>query len=574
MTRHSTQSHLRFDTAFFVVVLGSLISPMHVYGGNPDIRIFDVRVGSYSDKTRIVFDLSEPASFSLEPQSEPNRIVLTLNNTQINNQITTQPMATPVDHIEVARTAEGDVRYTFVLDRAVQSELFALKPYQERGDRLVLDLYNTAETAAKSPASPQSPEAPATAKTSAKVPLSAKTHSASTRRAANKDASGLGDYYGEWTGYFSLDTRLFAQKPAYSDQDNQNVSLAVQPEYFARWANGSQRMSFIPFYRYDANDSKRTHTDIRELYWQIDYQRISVKAGIDVVFWGVAESQHLVDIINQTDLVENLDGEEKLGQPMLNLDYMSDLGTWQLYLLPYFRDRTFPGRHGRLRNDPPVDMGGAIYESSDKQKHVDFALRWSRAIGDWDIGVGHFSGTSREAALFPSDAKPRPYLVPFYPQIDQTSLDAQATKGAWLWKLEAIYNQNNFNNYYAYVAGFEFTQFGIAQSASDLGWLIEYHYDERGDLSTDELIPTALASDIYLGMRWTGNDVAGTRLLAGLLIDTGTQSTFANLEYNRRLGELWTIGVEARVLTNIDKQDLFYPIRKDDYIGIQFTRYY
>ncbi len=111
---------------------------------------------------------------------------------------------------------------------------------------------------------------------------------------------------------------------------------------------------FIPFYRYDANDAKRTRGDIRELYWQMDYRELSFKAGIDVVFWGVAESQHLVDIINQTDLVEDIDGEEKLGQPMVNLDYMTDLGTWQFYLLPYFRERTFPGEQGRLRTDPPV----------------------------------------------------------------------------------------------------------------------------------------------------------------------------------------------------------------------------
>ncbi len=174
--------------------------------------------------------------------------------------------------------------------------------------------------------------------------------------------------------------------------------------------------------------------------------------------------------------------------------------------------------------------------------HLDLALRWSKSIGDWDIGLAHFSGTSREAALFPSNARPKPRLAPFYPQIDQTSLDAQATRGAWLWKLESIYNQNNFNNYYAYVAGFEFTQFGIADSASDLGWLLEYHYSDRSDEPTEELIPTNLQNDLYLGMRWTGNDMPGTQLLFGVLVDKDSRSTFGNLEYSRRLGELWPWG--------------------------------
>ncbi|MEZ5504418.1 MAG: hypothetical protein R3E50_17790 [Halioglobus sp.] len=133
---------------------------------------------------------------------------------------------------------------------------------------------------------------------------------------------------------------------------------------------------------------------------------------------------------------------------------------------------------------------------------------------------------------------------------------------------------NDYNNYYAYVAGFEFTDFGFAHGNTDLGWLLEYHYDERGDQPGDELIPSALQNDLYLGVRWTLNDLASTRLLTGVVVDLDNQSTFGNVELSRRLGELWTLGLEARILTNIDHQDLFYPIRKDDYIGIEFTRYY
>ena len=44
-----------------------------------------------------------------------------------------------------------------------------------------------------------------------------------------------------------------------------------------------------------------------------------MRLGLRKVYWGVTESQHLVDVINQTEGVENLDGEDKLGQPMLNL---------------------------------------------------------------------------------------------------------------------------------------------------------------------------------------------------------------------------------------------------------------
>ena len=66
--------------------------------------------------------------------------------------------------------------------------------------------------------------------------------------------------------------------------------------------------------------------------------------GVKQIFWGVTEFNHLVDIINQTDLVENIDGEDKLGQPMAHLSLVRDWGILDFHLLTGFRERTFPGR--------------------------------------------------------------------------------------------------------------------------------------------------------------------------------------------------------------------------------------
>ncbi|MDA7657788.1 hypothetical protein N8737_03705, partial [Verrucomicrobia bacterium] len=102
-----------------------------------------------------------------------------------------------------------------------------------------------------------------------------------------------------------------------------------------------------PFGRYDGADSERSHVDLREFHIQRIADQWEWRVGVSKVFWGVTESQHLVDVINQTDLVENVDGEDKLGQPMVNLSWISDqAGVIDLFYLPYFRERTFPGRGG------------------------------------------------------------------------------------------------------------------------------------------------------------------------------------------------------------------------------------
>jgi hypothetical protein len=142
----------------------------------------------------------------------------------------------------------------------------------------------------------------------------------------------------------------------------------------------------------------------------------------------VTESRHLVDIINQTDLVENIDEEDKLGQPMLEVSTLQDFSEVRFYVLPGFRERTFPGRDGRFRGPFVVDTDNARYDSAAKDHRVDFAARYSNYFGDWDVGISIFNGTSREPRFLPSATPGR--LVPYYDVITQAGLDVQYTNDA------------------------------------------------------------------------------------------------------------------------------------------------
>lgn len=63
--------------------------------------------------------------------------------------------------------------------------------------------------------------------------------------------------------------------------------------------------------RWDLEDSERTHVDLRELYWRRSFASADLYIGLRKLFWGVTESVHLVDVVNQTDLVENTDTFER-----------------------------------------------------------------------------------------------------------------------------------------------------------------------------------------------------------------------------------------------------------------------
>ncbi|MBF0380092.1 MAG: hypothetical protein HQL69_03685 [Magnetococcales bacterium] len=375
---------------------------------------------------------------------------------------------------------------------------------------------------------------------------------------------------GEFTGYIATEMRLFPESPASSQQGDGQVSLSIQPEYFKDWDEGKQSFTFVPYIRLDSMDSQRTHWDIRELTWVKVGENWEVRAGLRKLFWGVAESQHLVDVINQTDLVDSLDGEEKLGQPMVNVSFMGDNGTLDLFLLPYFRERTFPGEKARLRTGLYIDTDQAQYESGAEKEHIDWAVRWFQSLGDWDVGLSHFSGTSRSPTFnMGTDSDGNSVLVPYYALMEQTGIDLQATKGAWLWKLEAITQRSQGDRHQALTGGFEYTFVGVFDSAADMGLISEYLYDDRG-----ESAPTPMESDLMVGMRLALNDEASTDFLVGASIDVNQQNFNVSLEGSRRIKEDWKLSIEGRIFIDPPKEDPIYSMRRDSFVQLELARYF
>ncbi len=373
----------------------------------------------------------------------------------------------------------------------------------------------------------------------------------------------------ELSGYVEAESRFFVNHPLFAEQERNNVSVAIEPEYYHEWENGSGFTATL-FARLDSADSERTHFDVRELNYLWVGDSWELRIGIGKVFWGVTEFVHLVDIINQTDLIEDTDGEDKLGQLMVNFSLPRDWGTIDLFVLPYFRERTFPGRNGRLRSSAIIDTDNPAYESADEEHHIDLAVRYSHTIGDWDFGIYNFNGTGREPSLLPGlNESGHPVLIPFYEQINQTGLDLQAVKGNWLWKLETLYRTGQGDDFFAGVGGFEYSFVNLGQTGMDLGIIGEYAYDERGDEA-----PTSFQNDAIFGLRLTLNDMAGSEFLAGMSQDLESSARFLNIEVNRRFGDNWRLSLVSRALFDISEDDPYFSLRDDDYLRLVLSYYF
>jgi hypothetical protein len=363
----------------------------------------------------------------------------------------------------------------------------------------------------------------------------------------------------DFGGSVAGELRWFPNDPLDPEQlESFQYSLALEPSLTAQSDSGRHSFALVPFARLDAQDSERTHFDIREAYWRGVFGDWEVLAGVNRVFWGVTESRHLVDVVNQTDILEDVDEEDWLGQPMVSVEWQRSWGRLAGLALIGFRPRSFPGPAGRLRFPLPVDTDEALFP--DGERLVDLALRYSHFLGDFDVGVSLFHGTGREPAfrLDESDST----LIPVYSRITQASLDLQYTRNAWLWKLESLVRSGPGATFGAAVAGFEYTRYQVFGSAADLGLLAEYLYDGRDETAP----PTPFENGLFLGARLALNDVQDTSLLAGAVVDLDNGTVAGRVEGERRLTANLKLELEARVFTSVDPESFLWFLRRDSFV--------
>jgi hypothetical protein len=414
-----------------------------------------------------------------------------------------------------------------------------------------------------------------------------------------------------------LEGRWFYEVENAQDDGPLVGSVAGTLELYQAW-DGGHRIVGEFFARYDENDEARTHGDVRELYYQQSGDNFEFRAGARRVFWGVTESRHLVDIVNQSDFVENISNELKLGQPMMSLAWIGELGTTEFFLMPYQRARTFPGEQGYPRFPLEVHGHEALYESRHEQEHVDYAVRYSGSFGPVDLGVAWFDGTARDPRLplcvrrgastptvsnpgapncnaanrymdsfqmppltippqtqeeieaqFAAEVAANLVLVPSYDLWRQASVDAQFVTGSMAWKLEAVWRETLDAQTVGSVAGFEYTFGDVRGSGIDIGVLGEYLWDEK-----DDALNVLFDDELFAGVRFALNDVAGTTLLAGMLAsrDGGDMRRYG-LEASGRLNDDWKLSAELRVFSKWPNDNTAF-LADQDFLTVTLERYF
>lgn len=122
-------------TAYLLLVSGG------AFAGRTNVE--SVRVWVSPDYTRLVFDVSSPVKHKITTEEHGQRIVIDIPQSQLtattkNLQLKNSPIAS----IQTSVKNKKDVRIILNLKNACTSKSFTLKPNQEYGDRLVVDLFD------------------------------------------------------------------------------------------------------------------------------------------------------------------------------------------------------------------------------------------------------------------------------------------------------------------------------------------------------------------------------------------------------------------------------------------------
>ena len=108
-----------------------------------------IRLHASPEKTRLVFDVSEPLDHTLFVLENPLRLVIDLPETTLAKPARRQPLGskdfkgTAVTDIRFSSDKQADLRVVLDLSESVKPRSFLLKPIAQYDDRLVIDLFPT-----------------------------------------------------------------------------------------------------------------------------------------------------------------------------------------------------------------------------------------------------------------------------------------------------------------------------------------------------------------------------------------------------------------------------------------------
>lgn len=207
----------------------------------------------------------------------------------------------------------------------------------------------------------------------------------------------------------------------------------------AEGADDAGRSAFLGRFDllYDATEND-TRLDTRELYGDLISEKFSVRAGRQVVTWGVGDLLFINDTFPK-DWTAFFTGQPiqymKLGSDALKLDYFGSAANLEVLIAGFRPDRLPDARHFVFVDPLPPGLPRRTVEPGNGADELEISSKLSGSIGSWEL-AGYVSRTHYRSPAMQVGATE---IVGIYPRLNAYGFSLTGPVGKGVVSLESGY---------------------------------------------------------------------------------------------------------------------------------------
>jgi len=402
----------------------------------------------------------------------------------------------------------------------------------------------------------------------------------------------------EYRGYVGADSQAYLTRPDDKHPANFTLQQQLELEYIRDNFKGGVTL-YAQEDSYDLSDEKNERTFLRldELYGSYNFDNDMLFGGRNIRFWGALEANNIVDTFNTRDFRTDMLDPQKQGAWNVAYTHYTRSGEIALivklyeeqermaaYPYVYFFFPSYVDYDASLQSEESLYRPTAYLKwsgSTDTEYAVDYALILQHGFDSQRAFSGVFDPVNMVARL-----SQKVYLA------NKAMTYDTMVVGATLLKLEAqvtdvigttytaspIGGRLRVGDYYQFGAGIEHTLTAVLNEA-DLGLIAEYYYyntfDHSADVADDLDLFQIFENDLFLGLRYTFNDISDSSVIAGTVIDMAYREQSYSVEYETRFFDVLSMKADYAYI-NPSKETLtaYHLMQRHQRIGINLAYHF
>lgn len=368
----------------------------------------------------------------------------------------------------------------------------------------------------------------------------------------------------EVKGYVGLDSQAYLTVADGKHKNNFTAQSELELAYdIDDFETGLKLYAQSDYYDVTNEKNDRSFLRLDEAFVKYNLENDMIFVGKNIRFWGALEANNITDIFNPIDFRSDMLDNQKLGAWNIAWTHYTESGEISLIAKLYEQDQAMAAFPYVYYFFPPQLEYEKQLDTEKGRSYPTLYLKWSGST-DSDNAIdyafilqhGYDSQKGFEATVhsgFSSvSLNEKAYLVNKFMTYDTMvvgstllKLEAQATQVINdVTTFSPTPNPVKIDDYYQFGLGFEHTLTGVNGDA-DLGLISEYYYyntfAKSDEVATDLNLFQTFENDLFVGLRYTFNDLSDSSILAGAIVDLSYAEQSYSIEYDTRLFDLLTL---------------------------------